>query len=232
MHALIIHMTSATARADNVAALLETLPEPRVIPAVNGRVEALNFPSAPGNLHTPPYPFPLSPGERGCFLSHRRCWEEIARGDAPYALIVEDDLHLDPILWPDTLRLIERNATDDSFIRLPAKSREPITTVQDSEGASKLFKPKVIGLQTVAQVVGRNAARRLLDATRTIDRPVDTTLQMHWITGQPVQTILPNGVSELPGPSTIQKKTRTSGKLMREIRRAIYRARVARRPQI
>ncbi|WP_370399748.1 glycosyltransferase family 25 protein [Sulfitobacter sp. JB4-11] len=231
MQSLIIHMTGAQARAGNVATLLDTLPDARIIPAVDGRNKALEYPTAPGTLHRPHYPFPLRSGERGCFLSHRRCWEEIAASNDPYALVVEDDLHLDPILWHDTLRLIERNATADSFIRLPAKNREPVTTVQDTEGASKLFIPRVIGLQTVAQVVGRSAARRLLDTTETIDRPVDTVLQMHWVTGQPIQTILPNGVSELPGPSTIQKKTRTSGKLMREIRRAVYRMRVARRPQ-
>ena len=224
-------MASATARADTVASLLATLPNAQVSAAGNGRTEMLDFPASPGTLHAPPYPFPLSPGERGCFLSHRRCWQEIATGSDPYALIVEDDLQLDPARWPDALALIQRNADEDSFIRLPAKNREPLTQSQDSEGAAQLFTPKVIGLQTVAQVVGRHAARRLLAATTTLDRPVDTTLQMHWITGQRVQTILPNGVSELPGPSTIQKKTRTSGKLMREIRRAMYRMRLARRPQ-
>lgn len=225
-------MATAKARADNVSHLMRILPKARVIAAVNGREEGLDFPSAPGNLHAPPYPFPLSAGERGCFLSHRRCWEEIADGPDPFALIVEDDLHLDPTQWPDTLVLITRNADEDSFIRLPAKDREPLTTTLDREGAAQLFTPKTIGLQTVAQVVGRRAARRLLDATQTIDRPVDTTLQMHWMTGQRVQTILPNGVSEVPGPSTIQKKTRTSGKLMREVSRGVYRAKVKRKPQI
>ncbi len=232
MQSLIIHLTGTDARRENVATLRETLPDARIVPAVVGRTEALDFPTVPGTLHAPSYPFPLSAGERGCFLSHRRCWEAIADGPDPFALIVEDDLHLDPILWPDALALIVRNADEACFIRLPAKEREQVTSVTDSEGAAKLFTPRTIGLQTVAQVVGRQAAQRLLAATRTIDRPVDTTLQMHWVTGQRVQTILHSGVSEHPGPSTIQKKSRTSGKLMREIRRAIYRARVRRRPQV
>ena len=57
---------------------------------------------------------------------------------------------------------------------------------------------------------------------------------MHWATGQPVHTIYPNGVQELTddlGGSTIQKKTRTGNVLVREIRRAWYRAQVDLRPQ-
>ena len=231
VQSLIIHMASATARAGNVATLQSVLPNAQVVPAVNGRTEALDYPARQGSLYRPFYPFALTPGERGCFLSHRRCWEIVAGLTAPFALIVEDDLVLDPTLWPTALRLAEQFATKDSFIRLPAKDREPMTDQQGEDGAAKLFTPRRIGLQTVAQVVGRSAAKRLLAASETIDRPVDTFLQMHWVTGQTIQTILPNGVRELPGPSTIQKKTRTSGKLVREIKRSVYRAQVALRPQ-
>jgi hypothetical protein len=57
---------------------------------------------------------------------------------------------------------------------------------------------------------------------------------MHWVHGQPIHTILPNGVAELTadlGGSTIQKKTRTSGKLAREFKRFKYRRAVNARPQ-
>lgn len=33
--------------------------------------------------------------EIACFLSHRKCWQIIASGEAPYAAVFEDDLHLD-----------------------------------------------------------------------------------------------------------------------------------------
>ena len=224
-------MASATARADNVTALKEALPLPQVVSAVAGKTEGRDFPTAPGTCHRPTYPFPLSDGERGCFLSHRRCWEIIADLTAPFALVVEDDLLIDPEVWPMALRLAEQSATKESYIRLPAKNRETPARVHAEDGPLQMFTPRRIGLQTVAQIVGRNAAKRLLAASHTLDRPVDTFLQMHWVTGQHVQTILPNGVHELPGPSTIQKKTRTSGKLMRELKRAIYRTQIALRPQ-
>ena len=124
-------------------------------------------------------------------------------------------------------------ADAESFIRLPAKRREAPREQIAQQGESRLFLPKVIGLQTVAQVVGREAAKRLLAVTEVLDRPVDTFLQMHWIHGQRIQTILPNGVSELTqelGGSTIQKR-KSGSKLAREFKRSLYRAQVSARPQ-
>lgn len=235
MRSLIIHMSGSSKREANVAKLLELLPNAEVAEAVNGReVVAANAQELrQGDLHRPHYPFPLSPGEVGCFLSHRRCWQRIVDAGWDYGMIVEDDLALEPEQWRDTLALITAHADADSFIRLPAKRREAPQEVIAAEGQSKLFLPKIIGLQTVAQVVGREAAKRLLAATEVLDRPVDTFLQMHWIHGQKIQTILPNGVSELTeelGGSTIQKR-KSSNRISREFKRSLYRAQVSCRPQ-
>ncbi|MEP0154135.1 MAG: glycosyltransferase family 25 protein [Pseudophaeobacter sp.] len=235
MHSLIIHMPGSGKRAANVEHLLFTLPDAEVIEAVNGRAVAAEVSDIlhPGDLHKPSYPFRLSPGEIGCFLSHRRCWQRIVDAGWDYALIVEDDLALDHSLWADVLMLITEQASTDSFIRLPAKRREMPVAQHAQQGESKLFLPRVIGLQTVAQIVGRAAAKRLLAATEQLDRPVDTFLQMHWIHQQQIQTILPNGVSEQTealGGSTIQKR-KSGSKLGREFKRSLYRAQVSTRPQ-
>ncbi|MEP2716139.1 glycosyltransferase family 25 protein [Pseudophaeobacter sp.] len=236
MHSLIIHMPGSSNRAANVEHLLFSLPEAEVVEAVNGRAVATDHADIlhPGDLHSPHYPFsPLSPGEIGCFLSHRRCWQRIIDENWDYALIVEDDLALEADVWADTLALVQKNANTKSFIRLPAKPREVPARVIAQQGESRLFLPKVIGLQTVAQVVGREAAQLLLEATKQLDRPVDTFLQMHWIHGQQIQCILPNGVSEQTaelGGSTIQKR-KSGRKISREIKRFLYRTKVSTHPQ-
>jgi len=236
MHSLIIHMSGSTARRPNAEALLRALPDARLVEAVDGRdpAQVTGVRIRPGDAFLPRYPFPLAPGEIGCFLSHRRCWRRILTEGWEYALIVEDDLAIDPARLRAALDLIAEQATPDSYIRLPVKPREkPARVLAESAGLS-LILPKVIGLQTVAQVVGRGTAERLLSATATIDRPVDSLLQMHWITGQPVHSLLGSGARELTddlGGSTIQKKTRAGGKLAREFKRAAYRAQVALRPQ-
>lgn len=233
MKSLIIHLSSAKGRAENVSRLLRDLPSAQVVEAVDGNnpETSVTIDQVAGKLHHPAYPFSLNPAEVGCFLSHRKCWQMIAEGDARYGLIAEDDLAIDPVPFANAMDLVARNADEDSFIRLPAKQRERVTGTIAHQGGASLFLPRTIGLQLVCQVVGRTAARRLLSVTEVIDRPVDTTLQMHWVTGQKVHTILPSGISEIAGPSTIQRKTRTSDVLMREMRRATYRAQIKRRPQ-
>ena len=233
---MIIHMSSSTGRQENAHALARILPHAEVIEAVNGRDPAQigHVRTHAGNLHHPRYPFALRPEEIGVFESHRKCWRSIVDQGWDYALITEDDLQVDPNIWPSVLTLIEDNAAPEMYIRLPVKNREKPARMVAQNGAIALFLPRVIGLQCICQIVGRNAAQRLLDATDQIDRPVDTFVQMHWASGQPVHTVWPTGNREIAGQiggSTIQSKTRARGKLTREIKRAWYRTQVNLRPQ-
>lgn len=234
MRSFIIHLTRATSRAANVGRLLELLPQAEVIEAVDSKDPDFQVTGQMGGLplHHPPYPFALSQAEIACFMSHRACWKRIAEGDADFALIAEDDMTVDPVPFAAALDLATRYATPDSFIRLPAKDRERSAGAIARQGGAAIFLPKTIGLQAVCQIVGRNAATRLLAASESFDRPVDTTLQMHWVTGQPIHTVHPSGISEMGAPSTIQNKTRPGDLLMREMRRASYRAQIRRKPQL
>ncbi|WP_164660833.1 glycosyltransferase family 25 protein [Tropicibacter sp. Alg240-R139] len=236
MRSFIIHMSTSTARRANADALVEQLPNAELSEAVNGRdpVDIADVQCHPGDLFKPHYPFALRPAEIGVFQSHRRIWRKLVEEDIDVAIITEDDLAIDPDRFSQTLELLREHATVDSYIRLPVKQREAPAQVFAEKGAQKLMLPKIIGLQCICQVVGREAARRLLAVTEQIDRPVDTLLQMHWITGQPVHTVLGTGNREIAaqiGGSTIQKKIRPSGKLGREWKRGIYRAQLALRPQ-
>lgn len=236
MHSLIIHMSSSTERRENVDRLLSDLPNAEVIEAVDGRLPEVQagVDLRPGDLHVPCYPFPVKGGEVGCFLSHRACWQKIVDEGWDAGFIAEDDLEIAPDKLETLFALVERNATPDCFIRIPPKDRESQAIVTDQEEDMALFTPSIIGLQTTAQVVGRKAAERLLKATQVLDRPVDTFLQMHWVTGQAIQTILPNGALEKvfgTGSTVQQKSGGFVSKLTREVGRARYRAAIKRRSQ-
>ncbi len=236
MQSLIIHMSSSVARRANAERLRDTLPEAELIEAVDGRdpQRVPDVRSQDGTLHRPHYPFALRPAEIGVFESHRRCWRRIVESGWDYALITEDDLQVDPARLQRALDMIGDHGSPEMYIRLPVKQRETAADTLATDGDMALILPRVIGLQCICQIVGRGAAERLLSATDRIDRPVDTLLQMHWITGQPVHAMLGTGNAEIAGQiggSTIQTKTRTSGKLAREFKRAVYRTRIALRPQ-
>lgn len=229
-------MSESTARRGNTDRLLEDLPKAEVVEAVNGRdpAQVADVARSEGVTFAPHYPFALRPAEIGVFQSHRRCWQRVIDQGWDYALIAEDDLAVNVDRLATAMDLIAVHATPEMYIRLPVKARETPAALLAQKDDMQFILPRVIGLQCICQVVGRHAARRLLEATEIIDRPVDTLLQMHWVTGQPVHAILPNGNAEVAqqiGGSTIQTKTRASGKLTREIKRAWYRTQVSMRPQ-
>ncbi|MGV6803538.1 MAG: glycosyltransferase family 25 protein [Ruegeria sp.] len=236
MRSFVIHMSSSTARRPNAERLCADLPNAELIEAVNGRdpEQIAQVELHSGNLHRPHYPFALHPAEIGVFESHRRIWRRMVDEKIDLAVTVEDDLRVHPDRMAAALDLLRPIATPDHYIRIPVKQREVAAQTLVERDGLRLILPKVIGLQCVCQVVGRRAAERLLAATNHIDRPVDTFLQMHWITHQPVHALLGAGNREVAneiGGSTIQTKPPLSDKLTREIKRAAYRARLHLHPQ-
>lgn len=236
MRSFIIHMSSSTARRPNADQLCAALPNAELFEAVNGRDpdQIAGVTLHPGTLHRPHYPFALRAAEIGVFESHRRIWRKLVEDKIDLAIITEDDLRIDPPRMAQALDLLTPIATPDHYIRIPVKQREvPAQTLVDQNGL-RLILPKVIGLQCVCQMVGRRAAERLLAATDQIDRPVDTYLQMHWLTGQPIHALLGSGNQEVAGEiggSTIQTKPPLTDKLTREFKRAAYRAKLHLHPQ-
>lgn len=236
MHSLIIHMSQSKQRLPNATRLLDDLPNAELIEAADGRrpEDIADLDVFDGTLHHPSYPFPLRDAEIGVFQSHRRCWQTILDRQWDKAIIAEDDLAVDPIRLERAIAMLEQSMTPDMVVRLPVKDRETPAKVISSDGDMKLMLPKIVALQCVCIAVGARAAERLLSLSQRIDRPVDTWLQMHWVTGQPIHTLLPTGNREIAqdiGGSTIQVKTATRGKLAREAKRTLYRAQIALRPQ-
>lgn len=82
----------------------------------------------------------------------------------------------------------------------------------------------------VGQVVRRRAARALLAASQRFDRPVDSFLQLTWLTGVPVhhlgQPVVANG-GDCFGGSTIARSLTVPEKLWRTLRRPVYRTALA-----
>ncbi len=236
MRSFIIHMSSSTARQKNAAKLCQDLPNGELIEAVDGRdpQQINDVQLFPGNLHRPEYPFKLRPAEIGVFQSHRRIWQKMVDEKIDLAITTEDDLRIDPERMKQALELIKPIATPDHYIRIPVKQRETAAEVLARRKDLRLILPKVIGLQCVCQLVGRRAAERLLAVTNRIDRPIDTFLQMHWLTGQPIHSLQGSGNQEVAGEiggSTIQFRPPVSDKLTREFKRAAYRAKLMQHPQ-
>jgi glycosyl transferase family 25 len=114
-------------------------------------------------------------------------------------------------------------------VLLPAKPIRSGAAVA-RRGALALLRPDAPPLRAIGQIVSRAAAERLLDRTLPFDRPVDTFLQMTWVTGQPLLVASPSPVSDVSletGGTTVQRKSLGFAERLRhEALRPIYRAQV------
>ena len=236
IEAFIIHLDRAVERRMNVARLSADLAAAtgvpvQVISAVDGHIltEGAIASVFQPNLHTPPYPFVLSNGEIACFMSHRKCWQEIVDRNLDAALIVEDDVEVTPEFTNCWQLAITYKG---GFIRFAKNMREKVETPIVAKAGVTHFIPKVVGLGMIGQLVDRQTAKRLLSCTQPFDRPVDTFLQMFWLTGIKPSVVQPMAFGEISaklGGSTVQAARRPAfANLAREWMRFMYRSRINR----
>ena len=134
----------------------------------------------------------FSPGEIGCWMSHRMAQEMVAEGPDDSALILEDDLRIQDDL-PDVLERLERGATGSFDIvrlhRYKLKRRYfPICDI----GAGRTIgfvRPTDSGAQ--AYVLSREAARSLIERVPRMIHLADHTLYQHWTHGLVVGSVDP-----------------------------------------
>ena len=230
--AFILHLERANARAASVQALRASMAiESEVLAAVDGaRLSPQEVDQAYARRRfRPTYPFPLTRTEVGVFLSHRAAWRRILDDGLDFAFIFEDDAEIEPSQFAALVEFVtlERPAWD--YVLMPA---QPIRNgvVVTSRGNFKLLRPDAPPLRAIAQIVSLTAAKRLLDRTLPFDRPIDTLMQMTWVTGQPALVASPSPVRDVSretGGSTVQRKSMSLVERLRhEALRPIYRAQV------
>jgi GR25 family glycosyltransferase involved in LPS biosynthesis len=230
--AFILHLERATSREATVQSLMASLPvKSEVLAAIDGaRLSAEGVEQAYARRRfRPAYPFPLTRTEVGVFLSHRAAWRRIVDDALDFAFIFEDDAQIDASAFAALLEFVTVERRTWDYVLLPAKPIRNGTPVV-SRGGLTLLRPDAPPLRAIAQVVSFAAAKRLLDRTLPFDRPVDTLLQMTWVTGQPVLVASPSPVRDVSlktGGSTVQRKSMSLVERLRhEAMRPIYRAQV------
>lgn len=228
--AFIIHLARAKDRRPQVEKLIRELPvKTEVIDAVDSHTLSDTDIKRvyKRKLHAPRYPFALSKNEIACFLSHRKAWQAIVDQGLDAGFVIEDDIELTDV-FNAAFHAVTNHFEPGSFVRFTFRDREQGREVFRNDHL-RIIIPNPIGLGMVAQLVSFDAAKKLLAVTEQFDRPVDTTLQMRWVTGLQPLAVIPGGVKEISaalGGTTIQHKKSFKDKLAREILRPIYRMRV------
>ncbi|MDN2580140.1 glycosyltransferase family 25 protein [Aquibium sp. ELW1220] len=226
MKAYVIHLKDAPGRLPQVERLAQRLPIPcQILDAVAGaRLSDRERDAAyRRTIHWPPYPFRLSKGEIGCFLSHRLSWQAIVDEGTAGGLVLEDDVEVDMARLPAALELVKRFASPGDIVRFPNKFRSAAGQVVAAADGLEIVRENSPGLNMMMQWIGRDAARELLARTERFDRPVDVFVQMRWLHRLPVYALRPVLIREISGQlggSTIQASNKS---LLREVARGVSR---------
>jgi len=230
--AFIIHLERAVSRKPQVDWLKSNLPiAAEILPAVDGaKLTAAEKKSVyQRHIHRPHYPFALRDAEIGCFLSHRLAWQKIVNYDLDFGFVIEDDINIDLNTFQQAFELVAKASAPGTYTRFPWRFGETGPVVAQGTSDCRVTLADRPGLGMLGQIVTRAAAEKLLAVTEFFDRPVDTTLQLTWITGVKLQSVWPNGLNEISDKlsgSTIGDKKGLLEKVHREISRPIYRTKV------
>ncbi|WP_120500671.1 glycosyltransferase family 25 protein [Roseovarius sp. EL26] len=235
LHAFVLHLARAEKRRANAHEVLNNCGvEGEIWDAVDGAKlsEAEITEAYRPNQFEPSYPFGLKTGEVGCFLSHRSIWQAIVDRDLDAGVVFEDDASLDPDVFGKALALAQKYSDHFGYIQFQTRPIKGHEDVLETDGDLCLSVPRVSPVRATAQLITHAAAKRLVKKAQVFDRPIDTYVQSHWFTGQPVAVIYPSGVaaiSERLDGSTIQGgKYSVPERLKREVSRTVYRRKIER----
>ncbi len=145
--------------------------DPIRIAAVDGKA-----PGVRASSQAAPYA-PLTPGEVGCFESHRSAWREIVARRLPAALVLEDDVAVscdfaDLAFSADVLGQVDLVKLDYDTTRPTRYGQRSIRLAEERRLARLLCSEPSCG----CYLVTNRAAKTLLAATANYMLPVDTML--------------------------------------------------------
>jgi glycosyl transferase family 25 len=140
------------------------------------------------------------PGEVGCYLSHLKAMEEFLRTDAPWCVILEDDVEVRPECVEVLAALGQKDDWDLVKLfcfhsGLPVRKRALTPT-------HHLVVHLTRTTSSAAYAVNRRAAETLLKSMRPISEQVDHALERPWETGLRIRGVRPLPVVLAPVAAT------------------------------
>ena len=160
-------------------------------------------------------------GEVGCYLSHLKAMETFLRTDAPWCVILEDDVEVLPAC-AEVLRSLAEKDDWDLVKLFNFHSGMPVTK-RALAGGHRLVAHLTRTTSSAAYAVNRRAAESLLKSMRPISEQVDHALDRPWETGLRTRGIRPMPVVLAPVAHTTStigyqdrsKARRTLGKSLK-----------------
>ncbi len=138
---------------------------------------------------------PMSPAEIGCYLSHLEIWKKVVEQNVGWALVLEDDLNIDPRISSIIKHLPDVEKGWD-YIKLSALGKVPfikLFPLTANHSLSLLLRGST-GMQ--AYCISPLGARKLIAKALPITIPVDVFIDHFWHTGLNTLAVTPYPVED------------------------------------
>lgn len=146
------------------------------------------------------------PGEVGCTLSHLKVLETFLRTDAPWCVVLEDDVLVKPE-FSEVLEALGRRADDWDLVKLFHFHSGTPLTICPLTASHRLVTHLTRTTSSAAYAINRRGAEALLRTLRPISEQVDHAMDRPWESGIKIR-----GVSPLPVRLAPVSKKTTIGK--------------------
>ncbi|WP_157981043.1 glycosyltransferase family 25 protein [Pseudidiomarina insulisalsae] len=193
---LVINLERSPERWRNVKAQLEAtgLPFER-IDAVAGDTlgetaiaRVFDSDAARNNYH-----YQLSRGEIGCYLSHLKAWQTILDEQLDYAIVLEDDVVLDP-KFSSLPEAVAQCSESWDLIKVAAPFKQQKSYLLDNFAGFRWVRFKKPPMGACGHIVSAAGAKKLLAQRPPFHRPVDVDLQWQTELGLVVRGLMPFAV--------------------------------------
>ena len=134
-----------------------------------------------------------TPGEFGCYASHRQLWKFCADHGRP-VLVMEDDFKLLDE-FTDAIEQAEKHISDYGFLRLQTETRARSTHVA-SAGTFDVLRYTYAPHSLMCYAITPEVARRWYALTANASAPIDVFVKKFWEHGQPLYGLRPYTVTE------------------------------------
>ncbi|MCW5139931.1 glycosyltransferase family 25 protein [Burkholderia cenocepacia] len=147
------------------------------------------------------YGWLLSPGELGCYLSHRAVWRQLVESGSNACCIMEDDVALLDGFKSATEELYATREHWDMVRLMWLNRREQTEYAHLSSGTKLMWMESPVGLQ--CYMITREAAEAMLDYTSRILHAIDIAFDRNWEHEQRMFVTEPQFVQDTGAPTTI-----------------------------
>lgn len=163
-------------------------------------------------LNEQQYYKPLVNGEKGCYASHIKAWQQLLESDAPAMVVLEDDVQL-LTAFPEATQAIAQLEQAWDMIKLIGRPKEKIQADRQLTPTHRLIQYQRVPSSTAGYVISRAGAQKLLSSRVPFGRPVDVDIRFWFENDLQVFGVYPSVLSldELSEVSSIwAQRERTS----------------------